>query len=288
MIVAIARGRKKNLLDFFFRRNVGLFTVPNQIACLSQLSVLDLSYNRLETVPCPIFELKELKHLDLSHNRIIHLPTTLGNNFSKLTFLDLSTNPLEEIPVSLAQLARLTWLDLSHTAIDALPAELLRLRQTTIKCDHCPALEKRLESFEHSLVNDVPSLAEFCCRQLVILQATTSRPVKRKKRSIFRRRSPPTPGPSFLPLHEYRLPSGLGRYLAIQPQPCSFCGRPYFENPVIRYRLVQRNDETWVPVKYQLCSAHWGSETDRILAFFATGSNYRNDSWLASVSAKPE
>ncbi|KAI8143156.1 hypothetical protein BJV82DRAFT_515268 [Fennellomyces sp. T-0311] len=222
-------------------RAVGLYVIPPQLTTLTRLTLLDLSYNRLETLPSSIRQLKHLRQLNLAHNRLQHIPNAL-NSLKKLTYLDLSYNTFSDIPLSLTSLANLTYLDLSYSRIDAVPAELLRLSIATIKTDGCPQLQIKLSEFTHSLAHDPPSLAEICARQLAT-------PQKRREQ-------------------QQDLPDHLQSYLG-QSKACFYCGEPYFDNPVIRYRIVQQHDGHCMPVRYNLCSAHWSDDQDRILALFS-------------------
>lgn len=257
-----------------------MFSLPNQISSLTRLTVLELSHNRLNTLPPTIHHLKHLQHLDLSHNRITYLPPTL-ERLTKLTYLDLSCNPLDELPISLSKLSRLSWLNVSDTLIDALPVELLRLSLATIKMDRCDKM-MTIPLSEHTLAHDPPSLTEQCARQYfhsILLskhhhhRCRRRRPPSSSKDRIIcvsnkrhhqqqQQGSSPTSWiPSSLPEHLIQLLSN--------PHPCSFCQEPFFGHSVVRYRIVHRVDDTWVPVKYQLCRAHWTDDSDRILALFA-------------------
>lgn len=70
--------------------------IPSDLALLTDLTMLDLSFNRLAaTIPSSIGEfLTALKHLDLSSNELAGaIPTSLGE-LSALTFLRLPNNSL--------------------------------------------------------------------------------------------------------------------------------------------------------------------------------------------------
>ncbi|CAO3595579.1 unnamed protein product [Absidia cylindrospora] len=69
-------------------------------------------------------------------------------------------------------------------------------------------------------------------------------------------------------LHVY-LPNHLWDYL-MDALPCSFCGKPCVQGLVMRYRIIQRLDETLLPVHYRLCRAHWSNESDRLLSLFSS------------------
>ncbi|KAI7879280.1 outer arm dynein light chain 1 [Lichtheimia hyalospora FSU 10163] len=228
-----------------YRRNAGLHSLPTEITTLKRLSFLDLSHNRLTSLPSSIQQLKRLGHLNLAHNRISYIPKVIGK-LRKLVHLDLSHNGLREVPLGSNELVYLKWLDVSHSRIDAIPAELLQLTKLTIKTEGCARLQRRASRFQHSLSHDAPSLVEICARRLVKQNDYATQPITVQQ----------------------SLPMRVTNYLS-QQKPCSFCGQPYFGSPVVRYRITLHNDGYYIPIKYQMCAAHWSDDTDRILAFFS-------------------
>ncbi|KAI9268884.1 hypothetical protein BDA99DRAFT_434786, partial [Phascolomyces articulosus] len=221
-----------------------LYVIPPQLTTLTRLTLLDLSYNRLESLPSSLGRLKHLRQLNLAHNRLTEIPRVIPS-LKKLTYLDLSYNMITDVPLSLSMLKHLTHLDLSYSQIDAIPAELLRLSIATIKTEGCSQLQQKITEFNHSLAHNPPSLAEICARQLVMSR------VHQK---------------------DTNLPDHLQNYLD-QSKACFYCGEPYFENPVMRYRIVQQHDGSCIPIRYNLCSAHWSDDQDRILALFSQNSS---------------
>ncbi|KAI7881719.1 uncharacterized protein EV154DRAFT_545573 [Mucor mucedo] len=220
------------------------------------LTQLDLSHNKLTKLPSSMDQLKHLKHLDISHNRLSQLPSGIYS-LCKLTHFDMSHNPVRRVSANLARLMELSLLDLSSTEIISIPAELLTtLSMTTIKLENCQQLV--VDELEQELVHNPPSLVETCARQMIqpILSDLIQNKKAKKKQQREREAS------------YQRLPNHLLHYLS-RPKACSTCGGPYFQSSVTRYRIVQRQDESWVPVEYKLCSAHWNNEKDRILALFS-------------------
>ncbi|KAI9316702.1 hypothetical protein BX666DRAFT_2155300 [Dichotomocladium elegans] len=238
-------------------QNIGLQSVPIQVITLTRLTFLDLSRNHLDTLPPAFRKLKQLRHLNISHNRLQRVPDVIST-LRKLMYLDLSHNLFRGLPISLSSLFHLTWLDVSHTRIDAVPAEYLRLLQMTIRTDGCPRLQRKVSRFRHSIAHSPPSLVEICARKL--FGECTDRSGNRQQQQQQQEHSPT--------YNSDRLPGHVIHYLS-QKKPCSFCGGPYFDRPIIRYRITLQNDGHYIPVKYQLCAAHWTSEPDRILAFFS-------------------
>ncbi|CDH49453.1 predicted protein [Lichtheimia corymbifera JMRC:FSU:9682] len=270
-------------------QNVGLFSLPEQIATLSRLTVLDLSHNCLETLPTALKHLKHLRQLNVAHNRLHHTPDILAN-LHKLTWLDLSHNSFRDLTSDLSRLERLTWLDLSHcTRLDAIPAELLSLPHVTIKTEGCSRMQRRISKFQHSLAHNPPSLVEICARHVKKQQQqqqqhptlATNRGNKSRLQLLLRLRQRLSSSTRRLgkskgemeqqqqPSQDYSMmPAHLSQYLS-RDKACFYCGGPYFDSPVIRYRIILHQDGNYIPVKYNLCAAHWSSDTDRVLALFS-------------------
>ncbi|KAI8879499.1 L domain-like protein [Backusella circina FSU 941] len=226
-----------------------------QISLLTRLTLLDVSHNKMEQLPNTIDQLTQLRHLNISHNEITKLPTTISA-LSKLMVLNVSSNPIKRVSANIAQLTRLVVLDLSSTDIKAIPTELLVLSHTTIKTDNCPHLLERSVKIDCKLSHDPVSLLETCARH--VLQPILFEKKKKKKKTAATQDM------------FSQLPQHLRHYLS-KTKSCSSCGGPYIDSYVVRYRIVQRQDETWVPVEYRLCAAHWSNEDERILAMFSQG-----------------
>ncbi|VDL96559.1 unnamed protein product [Schistocephalus solidus] len=97
--------------------------LPNEIAKLTHLEVLDLRHNRLEGhLPACIYKLFNLEQLILSYNKLTVLSDDL-KNLQRLTVLILNRNFIRQsIPDTIGQLTRLTKLDLSYNHIESLPS----------------------------------------------------------------------------------------------------------------------------------------------------------------------
>lgn len=176
----------------------------------------------------------------------------------------MSFNPLCRISANAARLINLNCLDLSNTDIQSIPAELLTLAMTTIKTENCTLLQDRSSEIDQQLKHNPLSLRESCARQLIqpiLYDVMTRKQTKRKKCELKKLQKQQQ-------LQFQQLPRHLIGYLS-QPKACSSCGGPYYDNYVVRYRIVQRQDESWVPVEYRLCSAHWNTEKERLLTLFS-------------------
>ncbi|KAI8637682.1 hypothetical protein BD408DRAFT_478020 [Parasitella parasitica] len=224
------------------------------------LTILDLSHNKLLKIPSNIDQLRNLKLLNLSHNNIHHLPASIYS-LTSLTHFDVSYNPITRVSANIARLHNLNFLDLSNTEISSIPAELLNLFMTVIKTDHCPRLLDQSIELQQRTAHNPFSLVEICARQIIqpILYDIMAK--KKKKRELKE-----------LQKQRYKtfqqLPNHIIYYLS-RPKACSSCGGPYFQSFIVRYRIVQRQDESWIPVEYRLCSAHWNTEKERILSLFS-------------------
>jgi hypothetical protein len=149
-------------------------------------------------------------------------------------------------------------LDISYTNVCSLPSEIIGLFMTVINMNHCP----RLNTFEVNQRNthNPPSLIETCARQLIqpilfnMIVNKSKRWRKKYEKNTMKRLEK-------LPMHLIQMLS--------TPRACAECGGPYYESCVKRYRIVQRHDDTWVPVEYQLCAAHWNTEQERLLNMFS-------------------
>ena len=78
---------------------------------------------KLECIPESIENLTELEVLNLSYNKLIKLPVTF-KNLKKLKFLDLSWNEFVEIPGIIKSLPSLNILNLDHNYIEEIQDEL--------------------------------------------------------------------------------------------------------------------------------------------------------------------
>jgi len=104
-----------------------LAEVPEGLKNLNQLTTLVLSGNKLEELPRIVCQLKTLRTLDAAYNTISRLPESISN-LDQLTTLNLSYNELEEIPKNLCRLKKLTTLDITSNPIERITKEITNLR----------------------------------------------------------------------------------------------------------------------------------------------------------------
>src|SRR3989339_547981 len=96
--------------------NKGLTKLPSYVLDRTDLTSLDISYNKLTgALPGEIRFLKNLKTLDMSYNQMTGLPAEVGQ-LSELTELNLSYNQFTGLPYELGNLKKLKTLNLTGNA----------------------------------------------------------------------------------------------------------------------------------------------------------------------------
>jgi hypothetical protein len=157
---AAAHGEQSlNLSD------MGLGSLPVEVAQLSELQALYLDRNRLTALPVEIGHLANLKKLDLHNNRLGTLPAEIGR-LTSLTHLNLNDNRLSALPGEIGQLSSLERLDLQDNRLTALPPEigqLAGLKSLYLRGNRLTALPPeigRLTSLEYLFLegNQLPGL----------------------------------------------------------------------------------------------------------------------------------
>lgn len=89
-----------------------------QIADMTKIRKLNLSYNSLEYLHDDFIKLQNIRVLDLSKNHLKFLPYNFGQ-LVNLKNLDLLGNDLVTLPSSFADMKALTWLDLKDNPLKA-------------------------------------------------------------------------------------------------------------------------------------------------------------------------
>ena len=104
---------------------------PKEICDLTQLNLIQLSYNTLRSVPPEIGKLTNLKNLDLRSNQIESLPAEIGQ-LQSLEKLNLASNKLTGLPPEIQQLKKLKYLNLKKNNIS--PEEMGKIKSWLPNC----------------------------------------------------------------------------------------------------------------------------------------------------------
>ncbi len=106
---------------------LGLDTLPDAIASLSNLRRLNVENNLLRALPDGICRIASLEALCCRHNRLEALPQHFGN-LANLKMVTLSNNLLSELPDSFGDLRTLEILDLNNNLLQRLPESFGNLK----------------------------------------------------------------------------------------------------------------------------------------------------------------
>ena len=102
--------------------------IPDLLANLKNLKILDLALNSLSEIPYSIFKLKNLEYLDLSNNNIKEIPEDLIK-LESLKFLNLGWNQIIKVPDAILKMKSLVGLELFDQRINT---NLLKLEKKEI------------------------------------------------------------------------------------------------------------------------------------------------------------
>ncbi|KAI7908197.1 uncharacterized protein BX663DRAFT_528691 [Cokeromyces recurvatus] len=245
-------------------QHFGLSSFPSDVAFLNRLSMLNLSNNELTKLPPVINYLVNLTNLNLSNNLLTFVPEEVCK-LKRLTQLNISFNPLIELPSSLVQLRSLETLDISKTNINFIPAELMTMMKIKININECIHLLDRSEKVYQLIVQNPFSLFETCARQIMYPILSDLLANKKNKKQIQRRKVKFTK-------RLQSLPKPMLNYL-MNPNACSFCGGIYYQSYITRYRIIRYDHEIWIPIEYKLCSSHWKTNREFLLATFSNAAD---------------
>lgn len=96
-------GGMTKLVIFKIDHNLLEGSLIGEIRQMSQLILLDASYNHMTGVPAEIGQLSKLQTLNLSYNKITELPNEMANLKPNLKELDLIGNPLSQTTITKLQ-----------------------------------------------------------------------------------------------------------------------------------------------------------------------------------------
>lgn len=103
-----------------------LDTFPNEIINLTNLRDLQIQNNQIKKLPHEIGVLKNLTYLNVSNNLLNNLPHEIGD-LKNLTYLNVSGNLLDSLPPDIGNLSNLKTLDLSNNPLTKLPPKIDKL-----------------------------------------------------------------------------------------------------------------------------------------------------------------
>lgn len=142
------------VLDLY---NNKIDSIPAEIGQLKSLEVLILSKNELVYLPDELFELPNLKVLSLHHNNLASLPANIGN-LKNLEELRLDYNELTWLPESIGELKKLETLFLERNRLVELPSSiggLERLRFFYIRKNFLTAIPNEIGNLTNMVELDV-------------------------------------------------------------------------------------------------------------------------------------
>ncbi len=122
-----------------------LSEVPESIAQLSNLRVLDLRGTQISELPESITQLSNLQVLNLGSSQISELPESI-TQLSNLQVLNLDSTQISELPESITQLSNLQVLNLGSTQISELPESITQLRNLQVLYLDSTQISELLES----------------------------------------------------------------------------------------------------------------------------------------------
>jgi internalin A len=109
---------------------MNLSELPSEIWKLTNLTLLDLSYNQINFLPESIGQLTNLTSIHIRDNQLNAIPESIGQ-LTELTSIHLSSNQLNSLPESIGQLTNLTTLYLSNNQLNSLPESIGQLTNLT-------------------------------------------------------------------------------------------------------------------------------------------------------------
>ncbi|XP_037549060.1 leucine-rich repeat-containing protein 69 [Nematolebias whitei] len=127
-------SRLTNLSVLLLRNNF-ITGLPPQLLSLQQLSILNLGNNALKEVPLVLNRLKSLKKLYLFSNQIAAVPPGVIGHLENLVVLNLNHNNIQRLPSDIKSLRKLQHLSLQNNKLEELPREvgyLTKLRELNL------------------------------------------------------------------------------------------------------------------------------------------------------------
>ena len=119
-------AKQLTVLDLSFNQ---LQTLPDEIGTLKMLTILNCACNVLESIPPAIGRLRRLQRLKLNGNRLKILPDEIGD-CHRLSVICLSENQMNRLPDSVNRCMSLTELHLENNVLTCLPLGLANMKDT--------------------------------------------------------------------------------------------------------------------------------------------------------------
>uniref|UniRef100_A0A3B4A3C4 Uncharacterized protein n=1 Tax=Periophthalmus magnuspinnatus TaxID=409849 RepID=A0A3B4A3C4_9GOBI len=131
--------------------------IPDHIAKLHSLEVLDISWNKIRKLPSRLFYCTKLRHLDVSHNLLTSLPSEVGI-LQSLQFFSAASNSLENLPEELFMCKRLRTLAVASNCLSHLSPKvgsLTQLVRLELKGNRFGALPVELRDCPHLTLSSI-------------------------------------------------------------------------------------------------------------------------------------
>jgi len=108
-------------------REKGYSKIPDQIFKFSNLEILDLSLNKIDSIPNAIKELENLKFLLLAYSEVKFITPKI-NQLKNLENINLLDNQISKIPDEVCSLEKLRKINLAGNKLEGLPDCLCNLK----------------------------------------------------------------------------------------------------------------------------------------------------------------
>ena len=109
----------------------GVTKIPKEIDCLTNLVVINTSFNELTELPWEFGHLKKLKVVNLSNNNFIDVPGVICQ-LNQLEMLNMTGNSIKKIQPVIGNLINLIELNLSFNQIVDISNEIMHLKHLNV------------------------------------------------------------------------------------------------------------------------------------------------------------
>lgn len=113
-----------------------LTEIPEEVYEMTELKILKLFHNKIDSISPKIAQLKNLEKLYLGKNQLKYLPKEISE-LKNLKILSVGYNELEELPASIGEMTELEQLWVDQNRLKAFPKELGQLENLkTLKANY--------------------------------------------------------------------------------------------------------------------------------------------------------